>query len=848
MVRITRLDVRGFRGVRQERSLLFDGKSILLFGENGSGKSSFVDALEKLFAGRISTLDRVQGLSSDRHGPHIRNGDNPTRLRVVFTDAPGTVFAGDTLPDSLPAPINEYVQSAQENLYILRRRQVLDFVDSRPQERYALLRPFLPLSGIEDMESALRAAGDGAQAVAQDAKSTFDRLVTHLRRDLKLAPSSQPPADEELAATVSRTLEQLKQPPIFSPEDLEGALHNLDAALAPFGDVSRQSHLASAIRVLGELRETVSGSAIQALSFALQAMRAKEAEEAHVFYEAVLEQGARWIEEEQRNTCPLCEKEIAPETTIARARERLSAMRQLLELRRQAKTAQDQAERALRAAIDGIERAVKQVAVLTPEDRVECEDLLTRLKATLAEALVTVSVELRELSVEAISIALAAVRSDSALRHGLRSEQERLQGLLQSLPSPDVAKALVSARDSIRRVKEAWAELGTARDTMRRAETEAFVASRLHDDAQAARKEEVQRIFDELSQDIDNLYTSLHPYENHGGIRLEVRDVGQGSANLKATFYDRQDQDPRAYYSDAHLDTLGLSIFLALRRWDRKQRPGFDLLVLDDVLTSVDVHHAVRLSELLLREFRDYQMLVTTHDRIWFEHLRDIQARCHVANGFVNKVIHKWSIDEGPDIREPEDERKEIDRLIDDASAHDIAATAGRLFEHVLQEMRYSLRLSVEAKRGEQYEIGDLWPAFYSTVRKNYPSLYGAGRKILEALDVRWPVRNWIGAHRNQWAENVPRKTAIEFAAAVKDLFDLLFCSSCRRFVSPSAAPLGQLACRCGNKVYAAAGKQPVRPKTRADLVRETQGALRDAKLDTGLYLAWKRAEAGRER
>ena len=848
MVRIRRLNVRGFRGVRQERSLLFDGKSILLFGENGSGKSSFVDALEKVFTGRVSTLERVQGLSSDRHGPHIWNGGTSTRVQLIFNDAAGTAFATDTSRDTLTGAINDYVHCAQENLYILRRRQVLQFIDSRPHERYAQLRPFLPLSGIEDMESALRAARDRAQAVANDATSTFGRLATNLRRDLRLPPSNEPLTDAHVVLAVSRTLEELKQPTICSPEDFEGALQNLDAALAPFGDLSRQSHIASAARVLGELREAVSINAIEELSSALKAMRAKEAEEARVFYEAVLEQGARWIEEEGRNTCPLCEQGITPETTIAKARVRLGAVRQLLELRRSARTAHGHAQQVFRAAIEGIERVVKQLAVLAPEDRGECDDLLSRIKATLAEGHTALSVELRELSVEAIIRALETVRSDAALRQRLGAEQERLQGLLQSLPSPDVAKALVSAQDSIRRVREAWAELGTARDRMRQAEAEAFVASRLHDDAQAARKEEVQRIFDELSQDINNLYTSLHPDENHGGIRLEVRDVGQGSANLKATFYERQDEDPRAYYSDAHLDTLGLSIFLALRRWYRRQRPGFDLLVLDDVMTSVDVHHAVRLSELLLREFKDYQILVTTHDRIWFEHLRDIQARCRVARSFINKVIHKWSIDEGPDIREPEDERTDIDRLIADGSGHDIAATAGRLFEHVLQEMRYSLRLSAEAKRGEQYEIGDLWPAFYATVRRNYLSLYDAGRRVLEALDVRWPVRNWIGAHRNQWAQNVPRTSAIEFAVTVKGLVDLLFCSSCRRFVSPSATPVGQLACRCGDKVYAAAGKQAVRPKTRADLVKETQGALRDAKLDTGLYLAWKRAEAGRER
>ena len=143
-----------------------------------------------------------------------------------------------------------------------------------------------------------------------------------------------------------------------------------------------------------------------------------------------------------------------------------------------------------------------------------------------------------------------------------------------------------------------------------------------------------------------------------------MREIGQGSVNLRSAFYECAEVDPRAYYSDAHLDTLGLSIFLALRSWYRKQRPTFDLLVLDDVLTSVDTAHAIRLSELLLSRFRDYQIFLTTHDRIWFEHLRDIQARCGVAQNFVNKVIHKWSIDEGPDLREPEEEDSALDRLM----------------------------------------------------------------------------------------------------------------------------------------------------------------------------------------
>ena len=132
MPRIRRLEIRGFRGIRQQVPLLLEGKSVLLFGENGTGKSSFVDALEKLFTGRVSTLDgRAQGLSSDQHGPHIRDGQYSTRIAITFDDTSSTVFDFRTSLPSLPPKLQEYIEAARENLYILRRLQILDFIESQ---------------------------------------------------------------------------------------------------------------------------------------------------------------------------------------------------------------------------------------------------------------------------------------------------------------------------------------------------------------------------------------------------------------------------------------------------------------------------------------------------------------------------------------------------------------------------------------------------------------------------------------------------------------------------------------------------------------------------------------------
>ena len=93
MVSIRRLDVASFRGVPHlTASLIFDQKTVLIFGKNGTGKSSFVDAIEKLLCGRVDSLDsRGQGISSDRHGPHIRAGASGPSISSLFqTPIPST--------------------------------------------------------------------------------------------------------------------------------------------------------------------------------------------------------------------------------------------------------------------------------------------------------------------------------------------------------------------------------------------------------------------------------------------------------------------------------------------------------------------------------------------------------------------------------------------------------------------------------------------------------------------------------------------------------------------------------------------------------------------------------------
>ena len=56
MNKIKSVKINGIRGIKEPLNLQLDQGSLLLFGENGSGKSSITDAFEWFYTNRIQHL------------------------------------------------------------------------------------------------------------------------------------------------------------------------------------------------------------------------------------------------------------------------------------------------------------------------------------------------------------------------------------------------------------------------------------------------------------------------------------------------------------------------------------------------------------------------------------------------------------------------------------------------------------------------------------------------------------------------------------------------------------------------------------------------------------------------
>ncbi len=77
---------------------------------------------------------------------------------------------------------------------------------------------------------------------------------------------------------------------------------------------------------------------------------------------------------------------------------------------------------------------------------------------------------------------------------------------------------------------------------------------------------------------------------------------------------------PQSYFNEAKLTAIALSVRLAITKIKLKDSP-LKLLVLDDLLVSLDMSNRNKVLDILLNDenLRDYQKIILTHDRSFFE-------------------------------------------------------------------------------------------------------------------------------------------------------------------------------------------------------------------------------------
>lgn len=301
----------------------------------------------------------------------------------------------------------------------------------------------------------------------------------------------------------------------------------------------------------------------------------------------------------------------------------------------------------------------------------------------------------------------------------------------------------------------------------------------------------VSSVLDEVGELLYSSFRNITDIDYIDSISLSVADISDASLDIKINLSNGISTSPNKIFSEANFDLLVLLLYISIIRVG--VRNGQEkLLVLDDVLQSVDSGIRAKFMRFILTELKDWQLFITCHDRLWLNQLRFMFNQY----GHVFKELHitRWSFYTGPVVSEYKYES--IDSSIQDAiktgNIRIIAATAGLTLEKICQKLSVSLPTSVKRKVDDKYTIGDLWP----NIRK---SLKGSSLiKVLEDVDNLLLIRNLLGCHYNEWADSLTDSEVLTFADSVQKLYSNCFCPKCHTWISLSTNKGVIADCNCG--------------------------------------------------
>ena len=805
MLNIQEIRASAFRGLAKNFSIRLNGKSLVLYGDNGTGKSSIVEALEYALTGKVQSLEsRGQRVTFARHGTHVTMDRTETTVGVVVGD--GKLEHTISIPDKrMPknSEVAAFLNGCPHGTFILRRNKLLAFIESVDRDRYAALRPFLGIEHYDGFEKSLKEAKELQEKAKLEAEARYEVAKAEFLRGVHLDELAEIEAGQVLNA-LSQSLGTIGYPAVKSYEEVKTALCAVNEKLKNYGDTSAQSRVAECRSRLNDyVLSLPNADMLHDVSIKAGRVEQLEAETTGKFYEEVLKQGRQWIQESDIEICPLCEQTIADrKALLQRIQERLEENSELVSARSELKKSVAALKARLDASFENYDRALAHWKAAGFEDK-----LWTFTK--VGECLRSISSALGENA--RISDRVAFEKALEIFKnHDVKSAADNagftIKAKEDALPKSEDVQRLIDLHARCVLFIDRFPVLQKQKNNAVALTKDALMISRIYEFAVEARKSACREVFEEISKSIGKIYEKFHPHEGLGNFELEVKDVGAGSAILKGCFPHREAEDPRGLYSDAHLDTLGLAVFLALRKREERLNPMFRIIVLDDILTSVDAPHRKRVTEYLLSEFsQDHQMILTTHSRLWFEWIVQLQNSQGLRERFINKRILDWSLENGPEIVDMEGDYEFVRNQMHSMAHENVAPVAGRLLESMLQELRYSLRLAVEAKRDDRYTIGDLWPKFMSSCSKRLKGLWGEIEPLCTSLNDTVVIRNWE-THASEWAKELSRNEAMQFVEGVLTLYPKIFCQKCSTFVEACEIPQGAASCRKGCLLYPAKG------------------------------------------
>lgn len=778
---IRRLTLKSFRGATRPVDITLDTDKplVVLFGENGCGKSSLIDAIDFIANGSYGSLMNrsVGGL---RHPFLASLGSDLTDIEIGLETEEGGAWRAKL--EKTHAAVERTSNTGQlPVVHVLRRAEILNIVEAKPAERYQELGRLIDVSSYQKSETALREAVRTAEASLQQAVARVEQASGSLEKHWKAegSPGGSATAWGKAKATEDVVELELRETRLKA---IKQAVESVRVRRTEYGQALRRVRAAE--RVLSTVRDE------QKQLPSLDGANA-------VALVGLLQQAKPLIDEGANTTaCPLCLQSIPGEELRASIEERLSKLDDYVQLGDRISQAEE--KHASKVAVlsstgAAILAALTKLAEATSKGSSELEAEGQEHLAALRDALGACTDEISGTAIRTGRRVCRVLAGSSAVLAGISSDLAKHNAIRVQYD------ALVDAEKEMQHQDQLVARL-----------------RKTHATVEGTRKTFVDSILHSIGDECKALYARIHPEEKLGSPRLSMHENKPGSVELEGVFQDQTDISPQGYYSESHLDTLGFCVWLAIAK---RGDPGNTILLIDDVFTSVDAQHISRIVDLvsdIVNEFA--QVIVATHYRNW----RDRYRLAH-APGLKAQLLElrRWTLARGISLAGT---KLAVDELVekcatDPLERQAVASQAGILLEAMLDYLSLLYRRRLPRNHDNEWTLGDL----LSGCRKLFDALQLEREKCAEAggssqdaanqkdqpMAVTEAVapfygeagrlaflRNQVGCHFNLAGGEISNDDVRAFGEATSKLVRALSCGECGEI--PSRDRSDHFACACG--------------------------------------------------